>query len=146
MAERQGERGDKFETHIGTVSGPVHTGQGDLLVDHWDAAHGVSQAEIAHLRGLFENLRAQAAAEAPTELEEEAQAQVDALEKAVISDEPDVNAMKRVRDWFVEQLPSAAGAVTSLLVNPILGKLVETTGELAADELKRLLGVNVEKS
>ena len=137
MAKRR--TGDTFETHIGSVSGPVHTGKGDILIEHWDA-RGVTTADLEALRVLFGDLHARVAAEAPPELADEAQAQVDALEKASTAKEPDVSAMERVRDWFLQHLPTVAGAVTSLLVNPILGKVVEAAGDLAAEELQRRFG------
>ncbi len=131
--------GDTFETHIGSVSGPVHTGKGDIIIEHWDA-RGVTAAEMETLRGLFGDLSARVAAEAPPELADEAQEQVKALEEAATAEKPDLSAMERVRDWFIENLPSVAGTVTSLLVNPILGKVVEATGDLAAGELRRRFG------
>ncbi len=131
--------GDTFETHIGSVSGPVHTGKGDIRIEHWDA-RGVTKADLKALRELFADLRERVAAAAPPDLAGEAQAQVDKLEEAVTAEEPDVTAMERVRDWFLRHLPSAAGAVTSLLVNPILGKVVEAAGDLAARELERRFG------
>jgi len=130
--------GDTFETHIGSVSGPVHTGKGDILIEHWDA-RGMTAADVEALRDLFSNLRARVAAESPPELAKKAQAQVDKLEKAVTAEKPDVSAMEQVRDWFLKHLPSVAGAVTSL-VNPILGQVVEAAGDLAAGELRRRFG------
>ena len=131
--------GDTFETHIGSVSGPVHTGKGDILIGRWEA-QGVTAADLEALRDQFADLRGRVTAEAPPALASEAQAQVDALEKAATAEEPDLSAMERVRDWFVEHLPSVAGSVTALLVNPILGKVVEAAGELAAGELRRRFG------
>ncbi len=137
MAKRR--TGDTFETHIGSVSGPVHTGKGDIVIEHWDA-RGVTTADLEALRSLFGDLRARVAAEAPPELADEAQARVDALEEATTAEESDLSAMERMRDWFVEYLPSIAGSVTSLLVSPILGKVVEAAGDLAAGELRRRFG------
>jgi len=137
MAKRR--TGDTFETHIGSVSGPVHTGKGDILIERWDA-RVVTATDLEALRALFDDLRARAAVEAPPELADEAQAQVDALEEASTAKEPDVSTMERVRDWFLQHLPSVAGTVTSLLVNPILGKVVEAAGDLAAEELQRRFG------
>ncbi|MDY7079212.1 MAG: hypothetical protein SXV54_20045 [Chloroflexota bacterium] len=131
-------KADSFETHIGSVSGPVHTGKGDILIEHWDA-QGLTEADAKALHDLFGKLRARVTAEAPPELAQEAQAQVDKLEEAATAKEPDVSTMKRVRDWFLEHLPSVAGAVASL-VNPFLGKVVEAAGDLAAGELKRRFG------
>jgi len=134
--------GDTFETHIGSVSGPVHTGKGDILIEHWEqlGARGMTAEDLEALCALFGDLRARVAVEAPPELADEAQVQVDALEEAVAAEEPDLSAMERVRDWFIEYLPSIAGSVTALLVNPILGKVVEAAGDLAAGELRRRFG------
>ena len=145
-------KGDTFHTHIGSVSGPVHTGKGDIvvsgplhtgkgdiLIERWEA-RGVTAEEIEALRQLFADLRAQVAAAAPPELAEEAQAQVDALEKEATAEKPDVSKMQRVRDWFLKHLPKVAGVVASVLVNPILGKVIEAAGDLAADELRQRFG------
>jgi len=131
--------GDTFETHIGSVSGPVHTGKGDIVIEHW-GARGVTAADLETLRGLFGDLRARVAAEAPPEMADEAQEQVKELEEAATAEKPDLCKMGRVRDWFLKNLPSVAGTVASLLVNPILGKVVEATGDLAAGELRRRFG------
>ena len=131
--------GDTFETHIGSVSGPVHTGKGDILIERWET-RGVTAADLEALRDQFADLRGRVAAEAPPALASEAQAQVDVLEKAATAEKPDLSAMERVRDWFVEHLPAVAGSVTALLVNPILGQVVEAAGELAAGELRRRFG------
>jgi len=136
MSEK--DKSDRFETHIGAVSGPVHTGKGDILIEHWDA-RGVTAADVDALRKLLSDLRARVTAEAPPELAQEAQKQVDKLEQATAAEKPDVGAMKGVRDWFLEHLPSVAGAVTSL-VNPFLGKVVEAAGDLAAGEIRRRYG------
>ncbi len=131
--------GDSFETHIGSVSGPVHTGKGDIIIENWKE-RGITREEVETLGALFDDLRSQVMEKAPPELEEEAQAQVEALEEEVAAKEPDVSRIERVRKWFAEHLPSAVGAVTSVLVNPIVGKVVEAAGELAADELRRRFG------
>ena len=55
MAKRR--KGDTFETHIGSVSGPVHTGKGDIIVERWDA-RAVTAADLEALRALFGDLRA----------------------------------------------------------------------------------------
>lgn len=132
-------KGDTFETHIGSVGGPVHTGQGDIVIGHW-GARGMAAADLEALRGLFGDLRARVTAEAPPEMVDEAQAQVDALEEAAAAEKPDLSVMERVRDWFLKNLPSVAGTVTSLLVNPILGQVLEEAGDLAAGELRRRFG------
>lgn len=90
--------GDTFEVHIGSVSGPVHTGKGDIIVESWDA-RGVTAADLEALRALFAGLRERVAAEALPELADEAQAQVDTLEQVTTAKEPDLSTIERVRDW-----------------------------------------------
>ncbi|HDD24344.1 MAG TPA: hypothetical protein ENF52_02785 [Chloroflexi bacterium] len=136
----KGKADSRFETHIGSVHGPVHTGQGDIYVEHWDERRTVQAADLEAVRRLFADLRAAVAAQAPADLQAEAEARVDELEQAVTGEMPDVSAMERVRGWFLDHLPSVAGTVTSVLVNPILGKVVEAAGELAADEFRRWVG------
>ncbi len=53
---------------------------------------------------------------------------------------PDLTTMEYVKNWFEKHLPQMAGAIISVLVNPIVGKVVEAAGELAAGELKRRFG------
>jgi hypothetical protein len=136
MSEK--DKSDRFEAYIGAVSGPVHTGKGDILIEHWDA-RGMTAADVDALRKLLSDLRARVAAEAPPELAQEAQKQVDKLEQAATAEKPDVSAMKQVQDWFLKHLPAVAGAVTSL-VNPFLGKVVEAAGDLAAGEIRKRYG------
>jgi micrococcal nuclease len=96
------DKSDHFDTHIGSVSGPVHTGKGDILIEHWDA-RGITAADMDALRRLLGDLRARVATEAPPELAKEARKQVDKLEKAATAEKPDVSTMKQVRDWFLKQ-------------------------------------------
>ena len=54
--------------------------------------------------------------------------------------EPDVSTMEYVKRWFTKNIPRLAGAVTSVVVNPIVGKIVEAAGEGLADEYRRRFG------
>ncbi len=63
------------------------------------------------------------------------------LESAVITAEPDLTTMEYLRNWFVKRLPSIAGAVTDVIVNPIVGKLVGAAGDSLAAEFRRRFGV-----
>ena len=49
--------------------------------------------------------------------------------------------MEYVRDWFARHLPKLAGTVGALVVHPIVGKIVEASGEVIALEFKRRFGV-----
>ena len=45
------------------------------------------------------------------------------------------------RTGLQKNLPQLAGSIVSVLVNPIVGKVVEAAGEIAAEELKKRLGL-----
>lgn len=99
----------------------------------------VSDAEIADLRAAFADLRARVEAQAPPDKRDAALERVDELEEAVITDEPDATTAGYVRGWFAKNLPQLAGGVVSLVVHPVVGKLVEAAGEVVADQFRRLV-------
>lgn len=122
----------------GEVSGQVAVGENIRQAQSLQT--GVSkltQEEMKTLAELIEGLKQQVAAEAPPEKKDPALERVSELEQAVTAEKPDVSTMEYVRNWFVKNIPGLAGAVTSLVVNPIVGKLVEAAGETIAHEFKR---------
>ena len=48
--------------------------------------------------------------------------------------------MEYVRNWFVKNVPTMAGAVTSIVINPIVGRLVQAGGDVLASDFKRRFG------
>jgi hypothetical protein len=68
------------------------------------------------------------------------------LREAVTADEPKGGTVEYVLDWFRTHLPKLAGAVAGVVVNPIVGKLVEAAGEAAAGAFKRRLGISEPKA
>jgi hypothetical protein len=60
--------------------------------------------------------------------------------EAVIAREPDISTMEYVKRWFVRHVPALAGAVTSIFVDPIVGKLVAAGGDALVAEFNRKLG------
>ncbi len=100
----------------------------------------ISRAELKELQSGFENLKAQIEASAPPEKKEEALQKAEELQQAVLDKKPDPSKMASVRDWFLKNAPGLAGAVTGMVVHPIVGKVVEAAGDLAVGEFKRLLG------
>jgi len=54
--------------------------------------------------------------------------------------EPDLTTMEYVKKWFVKNLPALAGSVTSLVVHPVVGKLVTAAGDAAVAEFNRRFG------
>jgi hypothetical protein len=96
--------------------------------------------ELAVLDDRFRELERTVAEAAPPEERERALEMVDELEAAVTAEEPDLTTMEYVRNWFAKHLPTAAGAVTGVIVNPIVGKLVAAGGDALVAEFKRRFG------
>jgi len=101
----------------------------------------VTEADLVALRKLLADLKAQVEVEAPPERKEAALERVGELEQAVTAKQPDLSTMEYVKGWFVKNLPGLAGAVTSVVINPIVGKLVQAAGDTLAAEFKRRFGV-----
>ena len=134
-------RGDAVSGNVsvtGSVSGQVAIGKGieqrQALGDAAVAA--VTEAEREQVRFAFARVREQVAAEAPPEQRAAAVERVEELQAAVFADEPDLTTVQYVARWFRRNLPSLAGAVTGLVVNPLVGRLVQVAG----DRLVELVG------
>ncbi len=104
------------------------------------AGAAVSKADLEELRRMLKSLRDKVAAEAPADKKDDALGHVQELEQAVTEQKPDLTTMEYVRNWFVKQLPTIAGAVTSVVVHPIVGRLVEAGGDALVDEFHRRFG------
>ncbi len=96
--------------------------------------------DLAELRRAVEGVKAQIRAEVPPEKQAAALERVDEIERAVVAEEPDLTTLQYVRNWFANNLPKLAGAVTGLVVHPVVGKVVEAAGDLAASQFRRLFG------
>jgi hypothetical protein len=86
-------------------------------------------------------LKTKIAQEAPAVEKDKALERVDELHEAVTAKEPDLTTMEYVRNWFVKNLPSVAGSVVSLIVHPLVGKLVEVGGEAIATTFRKRFGI-----
>lgn len=132
-------------TVTGDVSGQVAIGSG--IRQSWTVGappEKPTEDELAGFRQALEDLRAQVAAAAPTpEVAASAAERVTELESAVMpaeGGEPDLTTMEYVKKWFVKNLPALAGSVTSLVVHPVVGKLVTAAGDAAVAEFNRRFG------
>ncbi len=132
-------RGDRIHLEIGGgVSGQVAAGRN--IAQHYVSSGDrapITEADLEQLRGLVTELKEQVAAQAPPEQRDAALERIDELHEAVVAEEPDLTTMEYVRSWFVRNLPKLAGAVTGLLVNPLIGGIVGTAGELVAADFHR---------
>jgi hypothetical protein len=136
-------RGD-VNAHVDadSISGKIAIGNnivlGDLIGDA--ALSTVTDAERAQLRTAFSRLRTEVEAQAPDERRDAAVERVEELERAVFADQPDLTTIQYVTGWFRSNLPKLAGVVTGVVIHPIVGKLVQSAGEMLAGEFEELLG------
>ncbi|WP_067478863.1 hypothetical protein [Nocardia amamiensis] len=134
-------RGDRYNVNVGgSVSGQFTVGS-DNTVSRIEAGRDVTQvtaADIAELRSEFDRLRTQLPSD--TAVTDQARERLDELENAVTAPEPDLSTMDYVRSWFIRNVPELAGAVTGLIVHPIVGQLVAMVGGSLAAEYQRRFG------
>ena len=96
----------------------------------------VTPAELEELRQCFQQLRQQVQLNAPTEKQASALERVDELEATITTEKPDLTTIQYVKNWFGKHLPKLAGAVTGIIIHPIVGKLVEAVGDMAAADFR----------
>jgi len=100
----------------------------------------VTEQDLCALKQVLADFKAQVEAEAPLEKKEEALKRVEELGEAIKAKEPDLDAMGGVKSWFKRNIPKLAGAVVGVIVNPIVGKVVEAAGEGVATAIKHRFG------
>ena len=136
---QQPHRESSIQAQIsGPVSGQVAIGNNITQSQHIQSGTGqLSEADLQALHNLFVELNTQIESMLPTDKKDDALEKTSELEEAITSEQPDLTTMEYVRNWFVKNVPQLAGTVTSLVVNPIVGKLVEAAGETVVHEFKR---------
>src|SRR5262245_61121660 len=93
--------------------------------------------ELRALRSAFAQLRAQVEREAPPEVRDEAIRQTDALQQATVGSKPNASVMATAKQWFIKHAPGLVGAVTGVMINPIVGKIVSSAGDAIAKEYQK---------
>ena len=53
---------------------------------------------------------------------------------------PDGSVIKVAGDWLIKNIPAIGGTLASLFLNPVVGKIVEAAGDIAASWVKRQFG------
>ena len=139
---QQSSRKSSLEAKIyGSVSGQIAIGENITQTQSVQPVGvRVTDEDFENLRNLIMDLKKQIVSTETAEMQESALEKVSELEGAITAETPDLTTMEYVRNWFVKNVPQLAGAVTSLVVNPIVGKLVEAAGETVAQEFKRRFG------
>ncbi len=127
-------QGDVITGTISDVSGQAAIGKD---ITQTQIQSPPTAEELQQLAAAFAALRDEVERDAPPEVREEAIKQAEVLEKATTGPKPDVSAMASARRWFLEHAPKLFGAVTSVIVNPIVGKVVQAAGDAIASEYRR---------
>jgi hypothetical protein len=131
--------GDRITSRIdvgGDFTGQAATGK-DIEMQNVVVRERPTPQELADLHARFEELERTVKETAPDEQRDEALDKVAQLEAAVTAEEPDLPMMEHVRNWFRKHAPGALGAVVSVIVNPVVGKLVAAGGDALAAEFAR---------
>ena len=135
-----GSGGDYISGNItGDVSGQVAVGQNIAQTQQVGGPARLDDAERVALQNLFAELKARVAAEVPDDQRTPALERVGEFEEALTAAQPDLGTAQYVKRWFLRKLPTLAGLITGVLVNPVVGKLVQSAGDIAAAELARVI-------
>lgn len=127
--------GDTISANIsGNVSGGQVAVGKDIAQNQTVGTAAISTEEVAQLRAAFGALAAEVEAQAPPQRRAAAVERVAELEQAVLADEPDVTTIQYIGRWFRNNLPQLAGAVASVVIHPIVGKLVGAAGDALVAE------------
>jgi phage gp29-like protein len=135
--------GQDFNVSIGgSVPGQVAIGNdiNQRYVRIQNDVPTVTESDLSALRQAVEEVKAQIVAEVPPDQQAAALERVDELQEAVVAKEPDLTTLQYVRKWFGKNLPTLAGSITGLIIHPVVGKIVEAAGELAASQFRALFG------
>ena len=100
----------------------------------------ISDADRAEVRERIAALKATVGAVAPPDQRRAAAELVDELEDAIVAEAPQVSRMAFIRDWFSAHVPKVAGAVSELILSPLVRRIVGAAGDLAAAEFRNAFG------
>lgn len=128
--------GSKFNISFGDVTQSQFV-TGDYATVSMNV--GLTPQETGQLRELFAGLHSAVAEHAPPDRRAEAEEHARELEQAVVSEQPDPDRVRAVLRWFREKAPQLAGVVVGVVVNPIVGKVVEGAGEAIADRFRAVI-------
>jgi hypothetical protein len=123
----------------GDVNGQLAAGENITQIST-KTTPAVTQAQVEEFRQLLTALRAKIEVDVLPDKKEAALERVGELEHAITEKKPDLSTLEYVRNWFVKNLPGLAGTVTSVVVHPIVGKLVEAGGDALVGEFHRRFG------
>ena len=141
MTEKK-SNGDNVTANIkGDISGQVAVGKNikqeqTIITENIQ----VTEAELDELKSVISDLKEKIKSEVSPDMQNAATERIEELEKAITEEKPDLTTMEYVQNWFVKNLPSIAGGVTSLVIHPIVGKLVQAGGDALVTEFNNRFG------
>jgi hypothetical protein len=125
----------------GDVSGQVAIGSNITQTQSVTTVHGgVTPNDLQELRRLIRELEARVSQEAPPDKAGAAVERVRELDDALTGAAPDLTTLQYVQQWFVKHVPTLAGSVTSLVIHPLVGRVVEAAGDAVVSEFRKRFG------
>nr|QNO50048.1 hypothetical protein MMAJBCMK_00031 [Methanosarcinales archaeon ANME-2c ERB4] len=131
----------------GTVSGvSIHAG-GDVYKDvsmdtgalgRESTVIVLKQDKIETVNRLFADLNSQlrSVPDISEDRRNEAISKSEELNKELIKEKPEPGKIEQLKGWLIDNVPEVAGTVTSLFINPIVGKVVEKAGKMMSERIK----------
>lgn len=98
----------------------------------------LKQDEIETVNRLFADLNSQlrSVPDISEDKRNEAISKAEKLNNEIIKEKPEPGKIEQLKGWLVDNVPEVAGAVTSLFINPIVGKVVEKAGKMISKRTK----------
>lgn len=131
--------GDVIRATIGDNANQVAVGKNIVQKQSGQGAD-ITEADLDEVRKLFSAFKEQVVKNAPPDRREAALERVDELESELINKKPTSTTFGYVRNWIIKYAPGILGGLTSIVVHPIVGKIVEAAGEMAAGEFRKRFG------
>ena len=131
--------GDVIQATIGNNVSQVAVGK-NIRQQQNSSSVDVTDADLKQVSDLFASLKQQIEQQAPPDKKDAALERVEELQQEIASKKPDLSTFDYVKNWFGKNLPGMLGTVTSVIVNPIVGKVVQAASGLAVDALQRRFG------
>lgn len=136
--------GDKTEGHISNLGPGAQAAIGkDIRQTITYAAPQLTSADIRQVKSLLADLKGEIASlDIPEDKKLIGEEFAGQLEQELTKQDepPDASVIKVAGAWLLKNMPGLTGALTSLFLNPIVGKVVEAAGDLAADWVKKQFG------
>lgn len=136
--------GDKIEGHVGDVGPGAQVAIGKQIEQTIaQAPMELSTAERVELQRLLAELKNQLVKlDIPESKKVVGEEFVGQLEKELTKTDgpPDASMIKVSGNWLLENIPALAGTLVSVFASPVVGKVVEAAGDIAANWVKERFG------